>query len=110
MLPAEQDRFGVDDPATVGDVGVVLYALGIGDAPDPQEALDTLGQFGLLSDAGAVGDPISGEKTVAALSQFTKLVGASFPSSIKASEGGMTRGELAELVVDYLTAMGWIEG
>ena len=110
MLPAEQDRFGVDDPATVGDVGVVLYALGIGDAPDPQEALDTLGQFGLLSDAGAAGDPISGEKTVAALSQFTKLVGASFPSSIKAAEGGMTRGELAELVVDYLTAMGWIEG
>ncbi|MBR0207266.1 MAG: insulinase family protein [Oscillospiraceae bacterium] len=110
MLPAEGTRFGVDEPATVGDMAIVLHALGIGDVSDPQEALDTLSQFGLLTDAGAAGDPLGGEKAMQALRQFTLLLGTKCPSSVRAEEGGMSRGELAELVRSYLIAMDWIEG
>ena len=109
MYPVEGTRFGVDEPATAGDMAIALYSIGIGPTSDPQTALDTLGDYGLLTDAGAAGDPISGASAVKALRTFTKLVGESYPSGIQAAEGKLTRGELAELVYDYLLAMGWIE-
>ncbi len=109
MYPVEETRFGTDDTATVGDMAIALHALGIGDIENAEAALATLQQYGIMITAGAAGDAISGKTAVQSLRQFTKAIEESYPSDIKAAGETMTRAELADLLMRYLLAMGFVE-
>jgi len=108
MQAASATRFGVDDEANVGELALALYALGIGDISDPEEALATLQQYGIMAGAGEAGDALSAKTAVQGLKQFTSAVQAEYPSGISAEGETMTRGELADLLMQYLVAMGWV--
>ena len=109
MYPREETRFGVDDTATVGDMAIVVYALGIGETDDPAEALSTLQEYGIMAGAGDVNDPISGKKAEQALKQYTMAIGMKYPAEVKAGGEEMTRAELGDYVLRYLVGMGWVE-
>ncbi len=109
MYPREETRFGADDTATVGDMAIVVYALGIGDNDDPADALSTLKEYGIMTAAGEPDDALSGKIAVLALRQYTMAVGEKYPSEVKAEGEEMTRAELADLIMRYLVGMGWVE-
>ena len=100
MYPAEKTVFGVDNPATMGDAAIALYALGIDEEHDPQVALDTIAGYGILPGSALVDDPLTGAAFEDALAVFSSLVGLPYEKS-GADDTVITRGELAELIMTY---------
>ncbi len=101
MYPAKDTAFGVDADATLGDMAIFLYALGIEDIEDGQEALDTLAEFGILPKGASAGDPLTAKAVESALASFSSQVGLSYKKDASAAEDVLTRGELAEKIYDY---------
>ena len=101
MYPVSQTAFGVDEDATLGDMAIFLYALGIEDIEDGQEALDTLAEFGIMPKGASADDPLTQKAAETALSSFSQAVGVSYKKDATATENVMTRGELAQKVYDY---------
>ena len=100
MYPVEDTVFGVEETATLGDMAIALYALGIGDISDGQEALDTLAEYGILPE-GSAEEPLTDKGVEDALAAFSEAVGVSYKKDPAATAEGLTRGELAERITDY---------
>ena len=102
MDPAEETAFGVNNTTTVGDLALALYRIGIGDSSDPQEALETLAQYGILAGKYKAGDPLTGKIVNRGLADFSAAIGVDFRNDPNAGEQPITRGQLAQLLMDYL--------
>ena len=105
MAPLEDDRFGVDEPATVGDLAVALLAV-TGETLTPEEAVAAFVQYGLLWDDATPDEPIAGESCDAVLSTFAYMVGAEYPGGMVPDTEAMTRGQMAKSVYAFMT---WLE-
>lgn len=104
MSPVGEDVFGVDEDATVGELAGMLYALIGGDAAAQDEAIDTFAQYGILPGDGIAEAVLTGANADAILASFSAAVGAPY-SPAGAGNEAVTRGELAQLFLDYYDAL-----
>lgn len=98
MAARGEDAFGVDDPATNGDVLASMYAL-IGGGLDAEEALATFAGYGLAPADTDLDVPAEPGDVWALL---TALVGDTVqPLTETADPAALTRGELAEALLAF---------
>ena len=102
MDPAEEAAFGVDLPATNGDLLTAVYVLA-GGGKDPQEALEVLADYGLVAPDIDLEAPIAPEDAWAMLSALVDE--AVEPMTETAQPDAVTRGELAEMLMVFLNSM-----
>lgn len=98
MLPKAEDAFGVEDPATAGDLAGALYALLGGDPEDPAAAIAALQEYGLFPADAAAEQTLTDADAEALLSGFFEAVGAEYQPQSEATGEEMTRGRLAGLL------------
>ena len=103
MAPAGDTVFGVEDGATVGDLCGALYVLIGGDMYAPEDGLATMQQYGIVDAAAQVDDALTGSACEQILSVFTTAIGMEYTPDAEAGEEVMTRGDLAQKVLDYYT-------
>ena len=104
MAPVGEDVFGVDEDASVGELAGMLYALIGGDAAAQDEAIDTFAQYGIMSGDAAADAVLTGADADAILANFSAAVGVPYAPAGLADEA-LTRGELAQLFLDYYNAL-----
>ena len=102
MLPLEEENFGVDEPATVGDFSAALYLLVGGESHAPEEAVEFLQSYGIVSAALTPDTELSGSDADEILSNFSEAVADETAPDPITIEGIITRGELAEILMSYL--------
>ena len=99
MAPASEGDFGVDAPATQGDLLAALYVL-VGGNRDANEALAAFVEYGLVTNDTDLNAPILPEDIWGMLSA---VVGQTVePLTATASPDGVTRGELAEAITKFV--------
>ncbi len=102
MAPLTDDTFGVEDPATVGDVSAALYAM-IGGAPNaPDEAFQFLAQNGLMPDGYTVETQLTNAMSDDFIISFVAAAaGVQLESDVTEETADVlqTRGELAEQIM-----------
>ncbi len=102
MDPVTGDTFGVDDPATNGDVLAAMYVL-IGGECDANEALAAFVEYGLMSDDVDLTAPADPEDVWTLLSA---IVGDTVEPVVEtARPDALSRGELAEAMMTFLNSM-----
>ena len=102
MAPAGEDAFGVDEPATNGDLLAAAYVL-IGGECDADAALATFTEYGLASADTDLTAPIAPGDV---WNLFSALVGQGIdPLTETADPAAVTRGELAEMLQAFMNAM-----
>ena len=106
LLPLGEDEFGVDEPATLGDLVGALYALIEGDPAAQEEAIKTFAEYGIVPADSKADEPLTGELMESVLRSFTAAVQMSFKADESAGEAVLTRGELATRFVQYLRDLG----
>ena len=110
MLPAEETVFDLESDALVGDMAYALYALGFGETPaDLDGARADLGEYGIMAANGANDAALNLSAAEDAFASFNRAVGLPYKVSGEASDGALSRGEFAELFVQYLLDYGFIE-
>ena len=106
MAAREDGSFGVDEPATVGDISAALYTL-VGGAPNmPEEAVEVLAQYGIIWDDAEVDEPLTTDTCEAVLDVFAYVVEAEYPGGMSPAADPFTRGDLAVALGEYFT---WIQ-
>ncbi len=98
MHPLEETTFGVDEPATVGDLAAALYML-IGGAPNAaQDAIAVLGQYGIVPSDALVDTILTNGLSDSILVNFGAAVGMPIQADAPNEKTDLpqTRGELAE--------------
>lgn len=100
----DEENFGVEESATVGDLAGALYAAIGGDASAREEAVQTLAEYGLLSPESGAEDELDGALLTDTLSMFNMAIGVEIPVEAPAEEL-LTRGELAEVLMAYFNAL-----
>ncbi len=102
MDPQAEGRFGVDAPATQGDLLAALYVL-VGGELDADEALAAFTEYGLVTDDTDLSAPILPEDIWGLISV---LVGQEVaPMTETAQSDAVTRGELAEALMAFVEDM-----
>ncbi|MBQ3425279.1 MAG: insulinase family protein [Clostridia bacterium] len=102
MAPAGEDTFGVDDPATKGDLLAALYVLA-GGTRDEAEALAAFTEYGLVTEDTDLTAPIAPEDIWGLLSALTGETVE--PLTECAEHDRVTRGELAEALMAFAEEM-----
>ena len=98
MAPLTEDTFGVDEPATRGDLLAALYVL-VGGTRDADEALAAFAEYGLVEADTDLGGLIAPADI---WGLFSALAGEEVPALIEtASPDDVTRGELAEALMAF---------
>lgn len=100
LMTAPDGVFGVDEPATKGDLACAVFAFAFGQTTDdPVFATENLAPYGLTA-AGEVGDPLTVGETQTVLTTLTGLIGV--PMNMEFPEDGpLTRADLAGLLKQY---------
>ena len=107
MVPAEETVFDTESEVLVGDMTYALYVFGFDETPtDLDEARDDLGYYGIMSSNGSNDDPLTGNGAQDALAGFSRAIGMPFARSADATDEPLTRGELAQLLLDYYNSLG----
>ena len=88
----------------MGDIAGALYAVIGGDASAQDEAVETLAAYGILPAEAAAGDELSGAALSETLAAFNAVLGVDIAPET-GGDGTLTRGELAELLMQYLNAL-----
>ena len=102
MAPLSEDSFGVDEPATNGDVLAAMYALA-GGTRDADEALAAFTEYGLVSGDVDLAAPADPEDVWTLLSA---LVGEPVEPLTETSQpDAATRGELAAMLRAFAESM-----
>ena len=102
MAPAADDRFGVDDGATQGELAGALYGLIGGDVEAQEDAIAFLSQFAIFSATAKTDDPLTGVEAQRILTRFSLAADVDFTSDSSATADALTRGELAEVLMAYV--------
>ena len=100
MAPASDTLFGVDEPATVGDLAAALYLL-VGGTPNaPQEAIETFASIGILSASDTAETILTNGLSDTILVNFGAAVGLPLQADEpnESTDLPQTRGELAEVL------------
>ena len=98
MLPAAEDAFGVDQPATEGDLLTAVYVL-MGGPADAEEALATFAEYGLAGEDDDLSTPVAAEDVNGLLSA---LVGEAVSYE---GDDPLTRGGLAEMLMAFVNEL-----
>ena len=100
MAPASDDAFGVDDPATVGDLVGAFYVMIGGPAGNPEEAVAYLGQFGIVPDGAEAGTEMTHGMSDQIFVAFGEAVGLPLEADEpnETTDQIITRGELADQI------------
>ncbi len=102
MAPAAGDAFGVDEPASYGDLYAASYVL-IGGGRDAQEALDTFASYGLADSTTDLSAPIAPEDV---WGLFSTLMGDTVSATVETADpAAVTRGELAEMLFAFVNGL-----
>ena len=104
MLPLEENVFGVDEPATMGDTLTALYVVVGGDL-NPEDALAFFAQYGLASEDLDLDEVITASDAAGVMSALANLMGAEWSDDTAADEV-MTRGDLATMLNQFLADLG----
>ena len=104
MAMLDEENGGVDAEATAGELAGALYAVIGGDASAQDEAVETLAAYGILPAEAAAGDELSGAALSETLAAFNAVLGVDIAPET-GGDGTLTRGELAELLMQYLNAL-----
>ncbi|MBR4442026.1 MAG: insulinase family protein [Clostridia bacterium] len=99
MAPKAEDAFGVDDPATAGDLYTALYVLVGGDL-NPEDAVAFFAGYGLAPADIDIDSEITEADAVSVMSALAQLMGLEW--NAEAAEEAVTRGDLAVLTSQYL--------
>ena len=104
MAMLDEENFGVDAEASMGDLAGALYALIGGDAAAQDEAVDFLASYGLVDPASTAADALTGAAMEETLANFGEAI--EFPyEPVGADDAVLTRGELAEVLMVYVEAL-----
>ncbi|MBO4837490.1 MAG: insulinase family protein [Clostridia bacterium] len=100
MVPASDDAFGVDEPATVGDLVGAFYVMIGGPAGNPEEAVAYLGQFGIVPDGAEAGTEMTHGMSDQIFVAFGEAVGLPLEADEpnETTDQIITRGELADQI------------
>ena len=102
MKPASDDAFGVDDPATQGDLLAAANVL-IGGECDAHEALAAFVEYGLASNDTDLGATLAADDFWGMMSALT---GDTVPATFEpADPAAVTRGELAEMLSAFMSTL-----
>lgn len=103
MAAESSDRFGVDAPATVGEVAAALYVL-VGGGPNAaEEAIAFLGEYGIVPGDAAADTALTHGLNDQIMGTFAQVaMGAELPAvaTDENRDAAMTRGELAQYLMD----------
>ena len=102
MAPRSEGAFGVDDPATQGDLLAALYLL-VGGERDANEALAAFVEYGLVTNDTDLNAPILPEDIWGLLSAVVGQEVA--PLTETARTDAVTRGELAEALMAFVDSL-----
>ncbi len=102
LAPQSSSSFGVDAPATVGELAAALYVL-VGGAPNAaEEAVAFLGQYGIVPADAAVDTALTNGLNDQIMGVFAQVaMGAELPAAAtdENRDTVMTRGELAQYMM-----------
>ena len=101
MAPLTDDTFGVDDPATLGDLCAALYVLIGGNPNQPADAHAFLAGYGLVPADSTPETPLTNQLSDSVIIDYAMAVfGVEMTSDVteENADAVMTRGELAEEV------------
>ena len=101
ILSLEEDCFGVDETATVGDFASALYALLGGDASDQDAAVEYLQGYEIIPSSLTADTELTGSDADEILAAFSWAVEDETEPEPITIEGSVTRGELAEILFTY---------
>lgn len=102
MNAAEASRFGTDDTAVLGDVVGALYALFGEDPSDVSSAIAFFSQYGVVSSGADPTADLNPKDAQGMILRLSNLIGAVYKTDEDASDAPMTRGELAEMLMEYI--------
>ena len=105
MAMLDEENFGVDAEATVGDLAGALYAVIGGDASMQDDAVETLASYGILAPESTADDALTAAGLEETLAYFSEAVGVPYEADTNADETVLSRGELAECVMAYMNAL-----
>ena len=105
MAAADETTFGKDEEATCGDLAIALYVLAIGDGPTVEDAVETLAMYGIVPEDTDPEAALSGEAAVASLGGLNEALGLPADYGIPEVPEAMTRGDLAQMLLDYYNAL-----
>ena len=103
MAPVDEENFGVDEPATAGDLLTALYVM-VGGTADTDEALAFFGEYGLAAPDTDPAAAITGVEASSLMSGLAGLMGLEWQDP-DAQDAAMTRGDLAQALFDFETAL-----
>ncbi len=102
MLPASDDAFGVDEPATNGDLMAAANAM-IGGEPDAEAGLAAFVEYGLAQSDTDLNAPLAPADF---WSMMSALAGAQVEAKTETADPeAATRGELAEMLMAFMNSM-----
>ena len=101
MTAREDGSFGVDEPATTGDLAFALNQIISQDPATPDEALAALAGYGILLDTDTADDALSAWDCEDILNSFTAAIGMEYPGQMAGEADPYTRGELANTLAEY---------
>lgn len=102
MDPVSGDAFGVDEPASYGDLYTAAYVM-IGGGKDAQEALAAFAGAGLAAPNCDLTAPIAPDEV---WGLFSALTGSTVSATVETADpAAVTRGELAEMVKALLEGL-----
>ena len=99
MLPLGETAFGVDEPATEGDLLAAMHVL-VGGETDPGEALAAFAELGLVGADDDLATPVTAE-------EVNGLLGALVGDAVSLEgEENLTRAGLAEMLMSFMEMQG----
>ncbi len=94
------DTFGVDAPATTGDLACALNQVISEDIATPEQAVENLAMFGILSPNDRAGDTLTARDCGDIITNLSALIGMEYPGEVKNADP-FTRADLAVALCDF---------
>ncbi len=101
MVAREDGSFGVDDPATIGDLAGALYSMIGGDPAAQEEAVEFFQDYEIIPATASADTELNGKDVDLILADFSMAVEVEYEHIPGAKPKPVTRGELAEMLTTY---------
>ena len=103
MAACEDGSFGVDEPATLGELASALCQLGGLPAGSEAEAVEALAQYGILPADSQADEALTAQTAADALAAFSAAIGLELAPEVPGD--ALSRGDLAEVLYGYYNAL-----